>query len=283
MADECLSAFGIKESGVFFAQLDFGISYSLIILNSSYYALKSIFTDEPPSFEQLFVANIYGFLIILPAISIYFGIHFLQSWKRSEVEAERLQKESIKSQLDALKDHLDPHFLFNNLNILSSLIDKSKEQSKAYLDKFADVYRFILQNENSELIPLSRELEFLESYVYLIKIRFEDTISIEINIPDDLAQKTIPPLTLQMLLENAIKHNMVTEIRPLRINFGVEDDYIAVVNNLQEKKINGAKIQGSGLKNIKDRYSYFTQKEIVIKKEDSNFIVKVPLLEIDTQ
>jgi len=262
-------------------QLFSTLFYSLIIINASYLLFKSIFTTDPPILTQIIILNVYGIVLILPVVSIYFGVHFLRSWRKSEIEAETFQKESIRSQLEALKNHLDPHFLFNNLNILSSLIDKDKEQSKAYLDKFAEVYRVILQSNTTEPIPLSQELDFIETYMYLIKIRFEDAIKLEIDIDEKLKGKMLPPLTIQMLVENAIKHNQVTETKPLYINISSEgNDFIVVRNNLQPKK-NPVNENGSGIKNIISRYSYFTDQKIVKTQNVDHFMVKVPLIDIE--
>lgn len=265
----------------FFIQLGLTIVYSLLCLNISYAAFKSIFTDDPPLWEQIIVMNIYGSLLILPIFSIYFGIHFLKAWKKSELESEQLQKESIKSQLDALKNHLDPHFLFNNLNILSSLIDKDTSQSKRFLEKFADVYRNILQNEASELISLKNELEFIDSYLYLISIRFQEGIVVSIDIDESLKNRVIPPLSLQMLLENCFKHNAISETKSLKINITNEgDNYLTVTNvlNLKKKSLDS---RSSGIENIKKRYAYFTDLQVVVNKTKDEFQVKIPLLEIE--
>lgn len=265
----------------FFIQLGLTIIYSLFCINTSYFLFKHLFTSDPPTWEQVMLTNIYGLLLILPVFSIYFGIHFLKAWKKSELEAEKLQKESVRSQLEALRNHLDPHFLFNNLNILSTLIDKNKDLSKEYLEKFAEVYRIILQNEVSELITLKRELEFIGSYLYLIKIRFQDDINIDLDVADHLKMKMIPPLSIQMLIENCIKHNAITETSPLVISISTEgNQYLTVKNNLKPKKIPNNK-KSSGLENIRNRYSYFTDEELKVEKSTTHFTVKIPLLEIE--
>ncbi len=263
----------------FFVQLLATLVYSLIIINSSYYLFKTIFTQDPPILSQIVATNVFGLFIVLPFASIYFGVHFLRSWRKSEIEAEKFQKESVESQLVALKNHLDPHFLFNNLNILSSLIEKDPKLSQSYLDKFAEVYRVILQANTTDPVPLSKELDFVEAYMYLLKIRFEDGIKLEMDLPQELKHKMLPPLTLQMLLENVIKHNMVTETKPLQIRVYSEDNYLIVENNLQPKKIRQP--SGSGLKNIMMRYSYFTDQEVVKEESEEKFIIKVPLIEIE--
>ncbi|MDN5212296.1 histidine kinase [Fulvivirgaceae bacterium BMA12] len=265
----------------FFIQLGLTIIYSLFCVNTSYFLLKKLFTNDPPVWEQVLLTNIYGLLLILPTFSIYFGIHFLKAWKKSQLETERLQKEGMRSQLQALRNHLDPHFLFNNLNILSILIDKDQALSKQYLERFAEVYRIILQNEVSELITLKKELDFIKSYLYLIKIRFQDDINVDLNIEAHLKMKMVPPLSIQMLIENCIKHNAITETSPLAINIFTEDDeYLVVKNNLKPKKT-GGNGKSSGLENIRNRYRYFTDKNLIIEQSTTHFIIKIPLLEIE--
>ncbi|MDN5200625.1 histidine kinase [Fulvivirgaceae bacterium BMA10] len=266
----------------FFTQLLLTIVYSLLCLNVSYRLFKNIFTQDPPSLEQLIVMNVFGSLLIIPIFSIYFGVHLLKSWRKSEIETERLHKENVRSQLEALKNHLDPHFLFNNLNILSSLIDRDTELSKKYLEKFAEVYRIILQNEVSDLVSLAQELEFVKAYMYLIEIRFENNIHLNIDVPKELKLRSLPPLTLQMLIENSIKHNVVSEKKQLTITVASDgNDYLIIRNNLAPKRSVTSNSNGSGLKNIMNRYSYYTDDKVLVEKTEDHFIVSVPLLEIE--
>lgn len=266
----------------FSTQLSLGVLLSLLIINGSYFLLKYILTADPPTATQVVSANVFGVLILMPIISINFSTQFLKNWKNAQVESETFQKESIKAELTALKNHLDPHFLFNNLNILSSLISKDQKLSQAYLEKFAEVYRIILQSSSEELVMLRQELDFISAYMYLLSIRFEDTIALQIDIPEQAKATYLPPLTLQMLIENAIKHNVITEIRPLSIEVSTRDNFLVVRNNDQPKKIAPSQQSRSGLSNIKKRYSYFTDQEVEIYSNENAFIVKVPLIDIAT-
>lgn len=266
----------------FYWQLGLGILFSLIIINISYLAFKLLLTQDPPDMAQITAMNAMGTLILLPTISINFGIQFLKNWKNAQLASEEFQKESIKAELEALKNHLDPHFLFNNLNILSSLISKDQKLSQSYLEKFAEVYRIILQSSSEELVALHEELDFIGAYMYLLQIRFEDTIQLDIDIEPKNKQYYLPPLTLQMLIENAIKHNVITEIRPLKMSIECRDQYLVIKNNLQEKKVESKNSGKSGLKNIERRYSYFTDKQVEVIKSAHSFIVKVPLIDITT-
>lgn len=266
----------------FYTQLSLGIVLSLLIINISYLLFKVLLTQDPPDMTQIGVMNAFGILLLLPTISINFGIQFLKNWKNAQLASEEFQKESIKAELEALKNHLDPHFLFNNLNILSSLISKDQKLSQSYLEKFADVYRNILQSSSEELVALHEELDFIESYMYLLEIRFEDTIQLEIDIKPENKQYYLPPLTLQMLIENAIKHNVITEVRPLKISIEYRNQYLVIKNKLQAKKVESKNSSKSGIKNIERRYSYFTDKKVQVIKNEQSFIVKVPLIDISS-
>ncbi|GHE55048.1 sensor histidine kinase [Roseivirga thermotolerans] len=265
----------------FYWQLGLGILLSLLIINISYLGLKLGLTVDPPNQQQLITMNVLGTLILLPTISINFGIQFLSNWKNAQLASEQFQKETIRAELTTLKNHLDPHFLFNNLNILSSLISKDKNLSQSYLEKFADVYRNILQSSKEELVTLNDELKFIASYLYLLEIRFEDTIQTFIDVRKEDHLKLIPPLTLQMLIENAIKHNAISELRPLKIYVSSQNGFISVKNNYQPKKTEIKNSNNSGLDNIRRRYSYFTDKKVQVFENTDSFIVKIPLIELE--
>jgi hypothetical protein len=263
----------------FFTQLLFGLAYLLVLINATYYAIKIPVTGNPPTAEQLIVANAWGSIIFVPVFSIYFSLHFLRHWRKSEVEMERYQKENIRSQLDSLKNHLDPHFLFNNLNILAALIDKDKQASREFIHKFAEVYRSILKSTADDLILVSEEMDFIQSYIYLIKTRFEENIQFEIAVSGASRGKMLPPLTIQMLLENAIKHNVITENMPLVIAVREENDYLVITNTLNKSREETS--SGTGLSNIRQRYAHFTDKPVDVYETDGKFAVRIPLLEIE--
>ncbi|MFY0685705.1 MAG: histidine kinase [Cyclobacteriaceae bacterium] len=266
----------------FFLHLFLGITFSVNIVNLVYLILKYGFTNEPPTMEQMVLTNIYGSIIFIPAFSIYFSLQFLAHWQSSELEMEKYHKESMRSQLKNLKNHLDPHFLFNNLNILSALIDTNPKQSQEFLVRFAQVYRTMLLNKVEDLITLEEELEFIQSYVYLIETRFEENILFDINIDEEAYMCMMPPLTLQMLIENAIKHNIISASRPLKINIRNEDCRLIIENSIYEKPEDIKTKSGTGLNNIKQRISYYTDEIIDIEKDDKIFKISIPLIEIET-
>ena len=266
----------------FLMQMLIGTIGSLAVLNIAYQYIKTQFTDAPADVGQFVVLNIYGALLILPIFAFFFGFKFLKAWRKSELETERLQKENARTQMMTLRNHLDPHFLFNNLNTVSSLIDTDVELSKKYLDKFAEVYRIILRTEYSDLSTVGEELHLIESYCYLLKIRFQDRLFVNIDVSDTIREKAIPPLSLQMLVENAIKHNVASLESPVTINIKSNtDNEISITNNKQLKKYGDEKASGTGINNIESRYEFFTERKINIDDADNQYTVILPVLDID--
>jgi len=267
----------------FFGQLFLGILVLSLIINLAFFLFRYLFTTDPPTPEQIIVTNVYGLVIFIPVFSVYFSLHFLKHWQKSEVDAVKFKEDSMRAQLVSLKNHLDPHFLFNNLNILSSLIDKDQAMSQAFLDKFAEVYRAMLQTKADDLVLLSEELEFIDAYIYLLKVRFEENLQFEIKIEEKYKDLMLPPLSLQMLIENATKHNIASEKRPLIITIeSTDQEYLMVSNTLYEKPEDLKNRTGSGLENIKRRYKYFADKDVLTEKTETHFIAKLPLLTVET-
>ena len=172
---------------------------------------------------------------------------------------------------------MNPHFLFNSLNSLSSLISKDPDKAVKFVKELSEIYRYVLDQKNTELVDLKDEIEFLNSYVFLQKIRFAE--SLKVNIDISAKNRKIIPLSLQMLLENAIKHNVVSKDKPLEIDvYSNPENYIVVRNNIQKKKVVGTSTN-IGLKNIKDRYAYFTNLPLNIIETKESFIVEIPTIE----
>jgi hypothetical protein len=263
----------------FFIHFFLGLFYLLLISNAAYFVLKLSMTEDPPRPEQFEVVNLYAVILFVPVFSVNFGLIFLRNWRQSALVSEKLQKENIKTQLELLKSQLDPHFLFNNLNILSSLIDLDVERSKIFLQKFSDVYRLNLKSRSEDLISLGEELDYIEAYGYLLSTRFGESIQISTQIPEKYLGRFLPPLTLQILLENAIKHNLITEKKPLKIEIGLKDQDLWVRNSLNPKPFNPKEKSGKGLENIRKRFQYYGSRNLTVEKTDTEFLVTVPLLE----
>lgn len=196
--------------------------------------------------------------------------------KKSELL--RLQKEKLQSQFDTLKKQVNPHFLFNSLNILSSLISVNPELAEEFTGNLSKIYRYVLEHEADDLVTLASELDFLQSYCFLLRIRFEKKVLFNISIPDACLPFKVPPLSTQILIENAIKHNTFSLKSPLIIDIFVdEQNYLHIQNNYQHRE-NNIESTGVGLSNIVNRYSFFTTKEPTFGLSGNLFIAKIPLL-----
>ena len=188
-----------------------------------------------------------------------------------------LEKENILAQFDILKHQINPHFLFNSMNILAALIPIDQEKAVAFTSKFSKLYRSVLELKEQMLINLEEELEFAKDYIYLQKVRFGENLQIEFDIPESHLNDAIPPFALQLLLENAIKHNIVSMDQPLKIRVAYEADKLVVENNLQKRK-NVQDSTGIGLKNLQARYQLICEDCIETGEQGEKFVAKIPLI-----
>ena len=182
------------------------------------------------------------------------------------------------AQCEILKSQINPHFLFNSMNILSSLIPKSPQLAVKFTNQFSKVFRKLLENNEEITIPLSQELDFIKSFLFLQKMRFDKSLEIQVKIRKSQLDKQLPPFGIQLLIENAIKHNIVSEEQPLRIEISDEKAYLQVKNNLQIREI-ASESMGIGLKNLKARYQMLTDLPVIIDDSDGFFVAKIPLIE----
>jgi sensor histidine kinase YesM len=203
---------------------------------------------------------------------------FLLSWQKLALREEKMKNEVLSARYESLKNQVNPHFLFNSLNSLSSLINEDSELADRFVKQLSIVYRYVLETRTKEAVTVAEELAVLESFIFLEKIRFGENLRIEINIREEDKSKLILPLVLQMLLENAIKHNAISKDDPLCIHLYKEDNFMVVENNLQPKSILRNQSVKVGLENIKSRYKIFSDEDLVIEKTKRSFIVKIPLL-----
>lgn len=198
---------------------------------------------------------------------------------KANIQLLKLEKENLQSQFDVLKQQVNPHFLFNSLNVLTSLIRLEPELAEKFTEHLAKVYRYVLENKDNELVSLSTEISFLNAYIFLINIRFMDKVKVNILIPDNKMNLQIIPLAMQLLIENAIKHNAMSKKSPLVIDIFIDDkDRLNVVNNLQEREAHMVST-GVGLKNIENRYRLLNNSIPVFVKTNTHFIARIPLLE----
>ncbi len=251
----------------------FYILYAAFLFqNQAWYPLSKLMTSGRfrmhLSINMMAVIFIYAIIIIL---------NFYQLIIEKSSFAEKLQKEFAQVRLQALKSQVNPHFLFNSLSVLSSLVRTDAESSEKFIVQLAKAYRYILDQKDTELVSLKEELDFLDAYFYLLQIRFKDKITLKKNISVIAEEYCLPPLSLQMLVENVVKHNKMSASKPLIIQLKTIDDSIEVTNNINLRDDNVLST-GIGLENIKKRIAYLTHKEISILKTGTSFTVNIPLV-----
>lgn len=261
-----------------FVQIISFIAYSasayIVVQFANYY----LWMGTPPSKSWDWILKaIPSTLLISFIISLIFtAIGFFNAWKQSFVRAEKLKVEMMAYKYESLRNQINPHFLFNSLNVLSDLVYDDQALAVKFIRQMSDLFRYVLDSRDKELVPLKDELAFIESYTFMLKTRFEEKLSINIDVeprPDDY----LVPMTLQLLIENAVKHNEVSEAFPLRINIRRNEDSLEVENNFQPKKAGDTSTK-TGLKNITQQYAFFSERHITIISTDERYTVRVPIL-----
>ncbi len=223
------------------------------------------------------------FIILIAVVFIthvYETVFLVKETESEMIKNEQLERIRAEAELEALKNQIDPHFIFNSLNTLSHLIEEKPAKAKLFNDNLADVYRYILQNKARGLVLLKEEMLFLQNYFSLLKIRFEKAVEMQVNIDEKVMDHyLIPPISLQILAENAIKHNEFSETAPLVISITMRTDQLIIHNSIKKKPLRklSSKI---GLQNLQERYKLTTGQEILIKEEEDNFTVILPILKI---
>jgi two-component system LytT family sensor kinase len=256
----------------------FLISYFLVLVG--FYSYRFLFFNVDDFFKKYYaiIIKLGIILLILTLIFelIYFALYSYYSFSKFQIETVKQERKQIELQLKALKSQLSPHFLFNSLNTISSLIYKDENRTAIFIRRLAKMYDFTLKSYHQKLITVKEELEFVDAYNYLLQTRFEHKFTCKVSISDDLLSTKIPPLTLQILVENAIKHNQLSIGKPLEIHISSTETSIIIENNITEtpKNITSFKI---GLKNINKRYLLLVHKSISIIKAN-NFTVKIPII-----
>ncbi len=227
--------------------------------------------------DVLINSNSAAIFCTIMIIGIYESVYFMNELRKSVEEKETLKRESLSAQLNALKTQVNPHFLFNNLNTLSALIPDNPDQAIEFVQQLSKVYRHILEVQEEKSIPLKDELDVLRAYGFLLKTRFGKNLDIHIDVPDEKLQQRIVPLSLQLLMENAIKHNIVSSEKPLMINVFAENGHLVVSNNLQVKN-QLIESTGIGLNNIRNRYKLLGDDEVKVSESGDSFTVSIPLI-----
>ncbi|MCD4747106.1 MAG: histidine kinase [Bacteroidales bacterium] len=228
-------------------------------------------------FQAVFFILLIQIVITIIIASVLYSKMFFSFWREAAINEEKLKHERLAFQYESLKNQVNPHFLFNSLNALSSLVYKDPGLAEKFIKQLSEVYRYVLEQKDKEVIDIPTELKFVENYIYLQKIRYGNSLKFKNNLQKDNS-KMLVPLSVQMLVENAIKHNIISEEEPLNIEiYNENNDYIIIKNNLQKKNV--IKDSGNiGLSNIKARYEYLTDKPFIVESSAKDFIVKIPLL-----
>lgn len=250
----------------------FELVLMFVLVSAQQYLLS-----HPDFWSNVLMLEVKGILIYLTFLM--FINFFYQSYLNQQVgiELERAKSENLLAQFELLKQQVNPHFLFNSLNTLKYMVESNDKQAVNFILKLSDIYRFTLESRKMDLIGLSAELKILDAYMYLLKARFEEGIDLMININQKHYSTFIPPFTLQLLIENCIKHNIVSLDHPLHISLYSEKDFIIVENKLQPKKVTESST-GLGLQNINNRYIQFLDKKIEVVANDTFFTIKLPVI-----
>jgi LytS/YehU family sensor histidine kinase len=212
-------------------------------------------------------------------ITIYEAISFYTQLQVAVAEKAQLERQNLESQLEGLRSQVNPHFLFNSLNTLTYLIPENADKAVRFVQQLSKVYRYVLESRDTRLIPLHEELMFLKSYIFLQRERFGDNLVVDLHNLESYENAGIVPLTLQILFENAIKHNVISAEKPLHIDVSVENNHLVVRNNLQ-KKNQVMDSTGVGLQNIRDRYRMLTEQEVNVITSQQYFTVVLPMIEV---
>lgn len=236
-------------------------------------------SGNPYEDASVFLSVASSLFVTMSVCAMYEAIFYLHRWKQSIAASEVLRKEHVTSQLEALKSQVNPHFLFNSLNTLSAIIPEDSERAVAFVQNLSHVYRCILDLKERKEVTLAEELECLERYAFLVKTRFGDNLSLDINIGAEDMKRYVVPLCLQMLTENAIKHNVVSTRYPLYIRYFIENNQLIVSNKIQRKAQEMGNT-GTGLMNIRNRYRLTFGCEPLILETNSEFRVELPLIDI---
>lgn len=263
-----------------------GVLYITVILlflalNYGLFVTVKILADVKPVFN-ISRSGWYLLFLVWFAEMVVIGLMLsnrtLQANRLLQQEAAKLQMENDRAKYVALQNQLNPHFLFNSLNTLIAEIKYNPDNAMQFTQRLSSVYRYVLQCQDRNLVSLKEELDFMSSYLFLHKVRLGDCINCDCRIPSEYMERQIPPLTLQLLVENVIKHNSISSGKPMTIHIEVDNEYLVVSNPVSPKKKKEVS-SGIGLQNLANRCRLMTDKEIFVREEESDFTVKVPIIQ----
>jgi sensor histidine kinase YesM len=250
------------------------ITISLVLLLLFKLNIPSDTVIDELTFRQ---ALILGTIFSLLITAIFTAEFFFKNWTQAQTETLKLKELALQSQLETLVAQIDPHFLFNNFSTLTALIEEDPKAATKFLSSLSDVYRYILTNKQASSVSLEKELSVLREYFYLYKKRYANGLELSIDIPFEAMNRQIAPITLQILIENALKHNAFSLNKPLCIKITYQNGLLTVSNTLNPKAVKETST-GIGLKNVIERHQLLFQKKIIAIKEDGVFTVTIPLV-----
>ena len=251
---------------------------SVFILNHYLYSIKNIIDTGPRPRGHRDEFDYTNFFVSALVVGCVLIIRLIFQKQTIVLENEKLRMEALQSQFESLKNQLSPHFLFNSLTALKILIQDAPETAQNYVNSLSKALRYTLQSNEKQLVTLKEEMEFMESYLFLIRMRFDTNLTVNTRINENLALHKLPPLTIQTLVENAIKHNEISKRKPLIINIlTTENESLTVVNEIQ-KKFTDEEGTGIGLTNLSKQFQLLIDKDITITRENNRFSVEVPLI-----
>jgi sensor histidine kinase YesM len=253
-----------------------GIIYYIWLFEFNIYL--NIEKDEPWSVFKIDMLRAVGLTVVFAGLNQFFWIS--SDKKKLELSILALKKEVINSKYSSLKSQISPHFLFNSLNTLTSLIYEDRDLASDFVSGLASCYRYILDNKEQDLVTLDKEMQFLDSFIFMMKVRHNEAITIHTAIHKMHLSKLIPTLSIQMLVENALKHNYYSKEKPIKIEIYIDHNRILITNNLK-KRLDSQESTQLGLKNIKNRYAFYTKEEVIIENSNHTFKVSMPLLSAD--
>ena len=261
----------------------FGASLLVMVVVGELTAVLLLHRPLGYSLRHHFVANAAFPLLTTVVVSLFMHSRsFLLAWREATVRAERLEKESAVARLDSLRRQVDPHFLFNSLNALTSLVEEEPQRAVRFIRQLSSVYRYVLESQSQELVPLSEELAFAEAYVFLQKTRLDEALQVEFSLPPaaETVALHLPPLALQLLLENALKHNTAYQASPLHLRVTVDAAAatLTVRNTLRPRRLPANEASGRGLANLRARYAFLTPRPVAAGPVGEEFVVTLPLL-----
>lgn len=248
----------------------------LVSIGIPFIYYKYVFHIPPEIlYEHVLGGSFAGLTINFAIVGAYYSGFLAKYWMESIKSEEKLKQENLISKYEALKNQVNPHFLFNSLNTLTGIVEKDSKMATLYIKKLSDIYRYVLEQKDKETVKISEELNFVEDYIYLQKMRYGEGLSFVANIVDKDGQ--VAPLALQILIENAVKHNIISDDQPLKIELLEDDGYYVLKNNLQKKKTIKQNAQ-IGLENLFRRYEFLSSRKVETEENASEFIARIPLI-----